>query len=120
MKDGKAKALRYVEKSWNSSPPIVISNECARPACPGATGKEGPQSFNIPVWARGATARPGATEAGECPAEKNPVWAREAGQCHGEKNPVWARVWAREKSYQHSVWSRYHKISPGACPEQKY
>ena len=43
-------------------------------------------------------ARPGATEAGECPAEKNPVWAREAGQCHGEKNPVWARVWAREKS----------------------
>jgi len=27
----------------------------------------------IPVWARGAT---------------------EAGACHREKNPVWARVWA--------------------------
>jgi len=22
--------------------------------------------------------------------------ATEAGQCHGEKNPVWARVWARD------------------------
>ena len=31
---------------------------------------------------------------------KNPArpGATEAGQCHGEKNPVWARVWAREKS----------------------
>jgi hypothetical protein len=41
-------------------------------------------------------ARPGATEAGECPAEKNPVWAREDGECHRVKNPVWARVWARD------------------------
>jgi len=45
----------------------------------------------IPVWARGAT------EAGECPAEKNPACpgATEDGECHRVKNPVWARVWAQ-------------------------
>ena len=87
----------------------------ARPARPGATGKEGPQSFNIPVWARGATARPGATEAGECPAEKNPVWAREVGECHRVKNPVWARVWAREVGECHRVKNPVWARGGGRC-----
>jgi hypothetical protein len=49
-------------------------------------------------------ARPGATEAGECHAEKNPVWAKEAGECHGEKNPVWARVlWRSSGGLRHGL-----------------
>jgi len=52
-------------------PLAELARQTGQTARPGATGKEGPQSFNIPVWARGAT---------------------ETGECHGEKNPVWARV----------------------------
>lgn len=39
-------------------------------------------------------ARPGVTEVGSCPEEKNPVWARDATgskQVVSSINPVWAR-----------------------------
>jgi len=59
---------------------------------------DGPEP-KVPKVPKVPKARPGATEVGPCPVEKNPArpGATEAGQCHGEKNPVWARVWARVK-----------------------
>ncbi len=46
---------------------MVILNECARPARPGATALALMSVPVIPVWARGAT------EPGECAGEKDPV-----------------------------------------------
>jgi len=38
--------------------------------------------------------------------------ATEAGQCHGEKNPVWARVWAREKSCSEGIQFQAKRFLP--------
>ena len=67
-------------------------------------------------------ARPQKTT-GECPAEKNPVWAREDGECHRVKNPARpARPGATALALMSvsiiPVWAR-GATEAGACHREK-